>query len=315
MLREITVTVDESQAEPLSDALLAHGALSVSGEDAQADSDDERPLYGEPGMPIERQAWRHNRLLLLVDAGTDPAQLIAAAAADCGIAPPAIVQQRPVEDADWVRVTQAQFPPTQIGDRLWIVPTWHEPPAPDAINLRLDPGVAFGTGTHPTTRLCLQWLDAHGAVGKRVLDYGCDSGILAVAAALLGAREVWGTDIDPQAVEAARINSRANCIDDKRAQYTLPDALPGEAVPDAAGADNARFDIVLANILANPLKILAPALLARVAPGGSLVLAGILERQADEMIDLYARIDPAVPMSVWRSDDGWICLAGTRPRS
>lgn len=304
MLNEVAVTVDEDRAEALSDALLDLGALSVSVEDAQADSADEQPLYGEPGMEIPRQAWRLSRLLILIDAGTDPQQLLAAAAAAVQIESLAAEQVRPVADADWVRLTQAQFPPTRIGDRLWIVPTWHEPPDPQAINVRLDPGVAFGTGTHPTTRLCLAWLDAQPLQDKSVLDYGCGSGILAVAAARLGARRVLGTDIDPQAVEAARANSAANAVPPGIADYTVPDRLPP--------ADGGRFDIVLANILANPLKILAPALLDRVAAGGWLVLSGILERQADEMIALYACVDPGLPMQVWRSEDGWVCLAGQR---
>ena len=304
MLRELIIVVDEDAAEALSDALLEAGALAVSVEDAQADSADERPLYGEPGMTPERHAWRSSRLSILVAAGTDPDQLLAAATEAAAVAPPALTATRHVEDADWVRLTQAQFPPTSISDRLWIVPTWHEPPDPAAINLRLDPGVAFGTGTHPTTRLCLAWLDAHPLVGRRVLDYGCGSGILAVAAALLGAAAVVGTDIDPQAIEAARANSRANGIDEAVAQYTAPGALPSDA--------RACFDVVLANILANPLKLLAPALLARVAAGGSLVLAGVLERQADEMIALYRDIDPSLPLAPWRTADGWVCLAGTR---
>lgn len=304
MLIEVAVTVDEDRAEALSDALLDLGALSVSVEDAQADSADEQPLYGEPGMEIPRQAWRLSRLLILIDAGTDPRQLLAAAAEEAQIESLDAEQVRPVADADWVRMTQAQFPPTRIGRRLWIVPTWHEPPDPQAINVRLDPGVAFGTGTHPTTRLCLAWLDAQSLPGMSVLDYGCGSGILAVAAARLGARRVLGTDIDPQAVEAARVNSAANAVPPGIAEYTVPDRLPP--------ADDGRFDIVLANILANPLKILAPALLDRVAVGGWLVLSGILERQADEMIALYARVDPALPMQVWRSEDGWVCLAGQR---
>jgi ribosomal protein L11 methyltransferase len=307
MLRELTVRVDDAQAEPLSDALLDCGALSVSVEDAEADSADEQPLYGEPGMAIERHAWRRSRLRILVDAGTDPAQLLGAAAAALALPLPEIESISRIDDADWVRLTQAQFPPTRISDRLWIVPTWHEPPDPQALNLRLDPGVAFGTGTHPTTRMCLAWLAAHPIVGRRVLDYGCGSGILAVAAALLGARQVVGTDIDPQALEAARANSAANGIDAAVAQYTATDGLP-----DALVSAQGRFDIVLANILANPLKLLAPALLGRVAPGGALVLAGILERQIDEMIDVYRSIDPDVALQPWRIEEGWVCLAGVR---
>jgi ribosomal protein L11 methyltransferase len=305
-LREVTLTVDEALAEPLSDALLAHGALSVTVEDAAADTADERPLYGEPGMPVEAQAWRHNRLSVLLDAGSDPQQLLTIAADELGVAAPAIDAQRSVDDADWVRVTQAQFPPTQIGARLWIVPSWHAAPDPAAINIRLDPGVAFGTGTHPTTRLCLAWLDANLRPGARVLDYGCGSGILAIAAARLGAREVWGTDIDPQALAAARANSLANGLPAEVARYTDPDALP------PAGTSAGRYDLVLANILANPLKLLAPALLARVAPGGALVLAGILARQTNDLLATYARVDAGMRMQAWREEDGWVCLAGTR---
>jgi ribosomal protein L11 methyltransferase len=224
--------------------------------------------------------------------------VLAAACAAADAPPPQVLDSVEVADTDWVRSTQAQFPPTRISPRLWIVPTWHEPPDPAAVNVRLDPGVAFGTGTHPTTRLCLGWLDAALAPGVSVLDYGCGSGILAVAAALLGAGEVLGTDIDPQAVDAARLNAEANGA---RARFVLPGELPAE-----------RFDVVVANILSNPLKVLAPALLARVAPGGTLVLSGVLERQAEEVIGAYARIDAEVPLAVWGADEGWVCLAGRR---
>jgi len=298
MLREITLLADATVAEVLSEALLDGGALSVSLTDAEADSAEEQPLYGEPGGEPQQAGWRLNRLSILVAGGVDPSQLLAGACAALSIEPPAIEAQRQVADADWVRLTQAQFPPTRIGERLWIVPSWHEPPDPAAINIRLDPGVAFGTGTHPTTRLCLRWLLAHPPTGRRVLDYGCGSGLLAIAAAKLGAREVFGTDIDEQALAAARDNSRRNAV---TARYTAPDDLaPGP------------FDVVLANILANPLRLLAPMLLARVAAGGALVLSGILQRQADELLADYARIDRAVALSVFAADDGWVCLAGRR---
>ena len=298
MLREITLLADAVSAEALSDALLEGGALAVSIEDADADTADEQPLYGEPGGHAELAAWSHNRLSVLLPAGTDPAQLLAAACELLSIAPPLICAERQVQDADWVRLTQAQFPPTRIGDALWIVPTWHDPPDPAAINIRLDPGVAFGTGTHPTTRLCLSWLLQELPRGARVLDYGCGSGVLAIAAAKLGAREVIGTDIDEQALDAARANSARNGVD---ARYTAPDLLP-------AG----QFDVVFATILANPLRLLAPMLLARVAPRGALVLSGILERQAGELITAYAQADSAVPLAAWATDGGWVCLAGRR---
>ena len=301
MMLEVTLLADAASVEALSDALLASGALSVSIEDADADTSDEHPLFGEPGGEPERAAWRHNRLSALLAAGTDPAQLLTVACETHSIATPRICAQRQVEDADWVRLAQAQFPPTQIGDSLWIVPTWHEPPDPTAINIRLDPGVAFGTGTHPTTQLCLSWLLRHPLRGASVLDYGCGSGVLAIAAAKLGAREVIGTDIDEQALVAARANSERNAVD---ARYTVPDLLPAK-----------QFDVVLANILANPLRVLAPMLLARVAPGGALVLSGVLQRQADELLAVYARSDSALRLAVWASEDGWVCLAGRRAGS
>lgn len=298
MLYEVTFSADESSAEALADALVDAGALSVAVEDANAETPDEQPLFGEPGSEPGRHAWKASRLRVLVD-GEQAAALIAAASDAAGVDPPAIESSVAVADTDWVRTTQAQFQPTRISERLWIVPTWHEPPDPRAIAVRLDPGVAFGTGTHPTTRLCLEWLDANLRGGDAVLDYGCGSGILAIAAAKLGAGLVVGTDIDPQALQSARANSAANEV---AARYTEPDSL---------GA--AAYDVVLANILSNPLKLLAPALLARVAPGGALVLSGVLERQADEVIAAYRAADARVQLSVAGVDEGWVCLAGRRP--
>jgi ribosomal protein L11 methyltransferase len=298
MLREISLLLDAEAADALSDALLACGALSASLEDADAGTSAETPLFGEPGGEPERAAWPRSRLSVLLPAGADPEQVVAAASESLSMAPPPVVATRSVEDADWVRLTQAQFPPTRI-DALWIVPSWHEPPDPSAINIRLDPGVAFGTGTHPTTRLCLSWLQRHLRRGARVLDYGCGSGVLAIAAARLGAGEVVGTDIDEQALAAARANSARNAVD---ALYTAPGAL-----------GSGQFDVVLANILANPLRLLAPMLLARVARGGAIVLSGVLQRQADGVIADYTRADPAVRLSVWAAEDGWVCLSGSRP--
>lgn len=299
MLLELTLSADEGSAEALADALVEAGALSVSIEDANAETPDEQPLFGEPGLVPERHAWKTSRLRVLVERAAAETVLRTASAA-LGIAPPAVEASAVVNDTDWVRATQAQFPPTRISERLWIVPSWHEPPDPKAIVIRLDPGVAFGTGTHPTTRLCLQWLDRHLETGASVLDYGCGSGILAIAAARLGATRVTGCDIDPQALQAARSNSASNAI---RADYTGPDLL-----------EAGTWDVVLANILSNPLMVLAPALLARVAPGGALVLSGVLERQAGEVIGAYRAADPELPLSVWGADEGWVCIAGRRPR-
>ncbi|MGH6609260.1 MAG: 50S ribosomal protein L11 methyltransferase [Burkholderiaceae bacterium] len=298
MLVEVTLRADENCAELLSDALLEYGALSVSIEDARADSVDEQSLYGEPGSELARYAWPSSRLKMLAEP--DRADAIVAAASEATQTAAAIEQRVLIEDADWVRAAQAQFAPTKISERLWIVPSWHQPPDADALIVRLDPGIAFGTGTHPTTRLCLAWLDANLQPGASVLDYGCGSGILSITAAKLGAGTVIGTDIDRQALDAARANTSANAVS---ASYTDPRELSQSA---------ATFDIVLANILSKPLKLLAPALIARVAPRGSLVLSGILERQADEVIEAYRCVQPALPLSVWRSEDGWVCLAGAR---
>ncbi len=297
MLVELTLRADEGCADVLADALLECGALSVSIEDAHADTPNERAMYGEPGPDEPSTAWSESRLRLLADA--EHADAIVAAAAAATDTVPRIEHRAAVKDTDWVKATQAQFGPIGIGERLWIVPSWHQPPQPDALVVRLDPGVAFGTGAHPTTRLCLLWLVENVRAGARVLDYGCGSGILAIAAAKLGAGTVVGTDIDPSALEAARANTKTNRV---RASYTDPDRL----VP------RATFDIVVANILSNPLKLLAPALLSRVAPAGSLVLSGILERQADDVIAAYRAADAALPLAVWRSEDGWACLAATR---
>lgn len=298
-MREITLLVNDRAAEVLGDALMDAGALSVSIEDADADTPDEQPLYGEPGLEPTKLAWKNSYLKVLVNDDFDFDLDMAIAVKGLGIEEPKLVSDEQVEDADWVRITQAQFQPVRVSDRLWIVPTWHEPPAGDtAINIRLDPGVAFGTGSHPTTHLCLQWLDANVKVGESVLDYGCGTGILAIAAKKVGAGEVLGTDIDPQAVEAAVDNAKAN---DAPATFVLPKDMP-----------EGTFDIVVANILSNPLKLLAPALLARVKPQGHLVLSGVLARQAQEVMDVYKEHDPSVKLSVWKESEGWVCIAGQK---
>lgn len=294
MLREIKFLCLERSAEDFGDLMIDAGAMSVSIEDADLGSPDEKPLYGEP----DTFAWTRSIVSVLADEKFDALQAAAIAAKALGIETPAMQSDTVVPDEDWVRITQAQFSPVKVSDRLWIVPSWHEPPSSDAINIRLDPGVAFGTGSHPTTHLCLQWLDTHVTGEDSVLDYGCGTGILAIAAAKLGAASVLGTDIDPQAVESAAYNARHNEVE---ARFVLPAELPSE-----------RFSLVVANILSNPLKVLAPALLGRVAPGGRLVLSGVLARQAEEVIEVYRRTDPNVELSVWREEDGWVCIAGTR---
>lgn len=296
-MREIKLLADERCAEALADQLMDAGALSATIEDADADRPDEQPLYGEPGLEPAACAWPRSIVSLLVEKDFDLVAELERLCKELGCDMPEVLSSAPVEDQDWVRLTQAQFPPTQVSDRLWIVPTWHEPKE-GALNLRLDPGVAFGTGSHPTTHLCLQWLDANVKAEDRVLDYGCGTGILAIAAKLVGAREAVGTDIDPQAVEAAVENARMNEV---AAEFVLPE-----------GMKDGTFEIVVANILANPLKLLAPALLGRVAPGGRLVLSGVLAKQADEVIEAYRAVDPAVKLAVWRQEGDWVCIAGTR---
>ncbi|CAG9240036.1 methyltransferase for 50S ribosomal subunit protein L11 [Paraburkholderia tropica] len=293
--RELIVELERDRAEELSDALLELGALSVSVEDADADTPDEQPLFGEPGLTPERTAWQHSRVIALIGDDQDPAVLLAAASNELGLAELPKFALREVEEQDWVRLTQSQFDPIQIGQRIWVVPSWHDAPDPAALVLELDPGLAFGTGSHPTTRLCMEWLEQHVQPGNSLLDYGCGSGILAILAQKCGANPVIGIDIDPQAVESARHNSERNRAN---VTYGLPDDLQ-------AG----EFDIVVANILSNPLKLMASMLSSRVKPGGRLALSGILARQAEEVAQVYERW---IDISVWREHEGWVCLAGTR---
>lgn len=297
-MRELVFECLQEQAETWSEALLDAGALSVSVADADDGTAAEQPLYGEPGLEPDTNAWQRNRVVALLGEDADAGALIAAACglANLAAAPPWTVREVPNED--WVRLTQSQFDPIAVDGRIWIVPSWHELPqglGEDAVCIRLDPGLAFGTGSHPTTHLCLGWLAAHLPEGSRVLDYGCGSGILAIAAHKLGAREVIGVDIDAQAVQSAQDNAEAN---DVTLQAVLPDDL-------AEGA----FDVVVANILSNPLKVLAPMLCGRVAANGRLVLSGVLERQAEEVAAAYA---PWMAMSVWKAQDGWVCLHGVK---
>ncbi|VWD16128.1 ribosomal protein L11 methyltransferase [Burkholderia contaminans] len=296
--RELVVELAREHAEALSDALLELGALSVSVEDADADTPDEQPLFGEPGLVPDRTAWQHSRVVALLAADHEPAVLLAAAANEIGVAETPAFTVREVEEQDWVRLTQSQFEPIPIGERIWVVPSWHDAPDPDALILELDPGLAFGTGSHPTTRLCMEWLEQSVKPGQSVLDYGCGSGILAILAKKCGANPVIGIDIDPQAVESARQNSERNHAE---VTYGLPDACP-----------DGEFDIVVANILSNPLKLMASMLASKVKPGGRIALSGVLARQADEVAAVYARY---VNISVWREHEGWVCLAGTRRES
>jgi ribosomal protein L11 methyltransferase len=265
-------------------------------EDADEGTDAERPLFGEPGMEPAEAAWEHSRVVALADADADHAAIVAEAAAACDIAPPSYTL-RNVAEQDWVRLTQSQFEPIHIGKNIWVVPSWHDVPDPNGLVLELDPGLAFGTGSHPTTRLCMEWLEAHPPKGATVLDYGCGSGILAMVASKLSAGKVYGVDIDPQAIESARYNSERNRC---KIAYFLPEEF-------TATSPTETFGVVVANILSSPLKLMAPMLSSRVAPGGFLVLSGILARQADEVAAAYA---PFIALSVWAEHDGWVALSG-----
>lgn len=293
------IIADAQQAEALGDALMEAGALSVTVEDADAGTPAETPQYGEPGMETHT-VWNRSVLSALFDADEPVQDIVAACAAELGVEAELTIEEIP--ETDWVRATQAQFDPIPIGGPLWIVPSWHTPPdtSAEAINLVLDPGLAFGTGSHPTTRMCLQWLVRERPAGS-VLDYGCGSGILAIAAAKLGAREVVGVDIDPQAVRSAHDNAEANTV--TAAFFDASAKLP-------APYDTQTYEVVLANILANPLRILAPALTARLKPGASLVLAGLLAEQAEELISIYS---PWLKMRVADTQEGWSLLVGQLP--
>ena len=291
---ELSLMCPEDRIEEVSDALDALDALSISVEDADAQTDAEQALFGEPGMPPPKDGWQRSRVVALfsTEAGAREAQeLLVVQDFFAGCKVLGVAQ---VPDQDWVRLTQSQFAPVDITPDFWIVPTWHELPAQAVRSIRLDPGLAFGTGTHPTTRMCLRWIARQQAPLGRVLDYGCGSGILAIGAAKFGATDIDAVDIDPAAVESTAQNAEANAV-------TLRAGLPDKA--------QGAYQTVLANILATPLRVLAPLLCAHVAPGGSLVLAGILERQRDELKEAYA---PWLQLEVADAEDGWILMTARR---
>ncbi len=300
-LVELRLLMPASLVDEVSDALMEVDALSATVEDADADTPAEAPIFGEPGMPAtdseNLQAWERSVVKALF---TDEASATEAATwlLAQGIEHLHVQGLVPVEEQDWVRLTQAQFAPVPVTETFWIVPSWHRAPEGATQIMRLDPGMAFGTGTHPTTRMCLRWMARHAsaqaASWDRVLDYGCGSGILAIGAGLLGARGIEGVDIDPLAVEATRSNARANGVE---VVSGLPDLAQG------------HYALVLANILAIPLKLLAPVLASHVAVKGHLLLAGLLERQAQELQEVYA---PWLHLEVADQEDGWVLLSGQR---
>jgi ribosomal protein L11 methyltransferase len=287
---ELRLMCPEARVETLCEALDALDALSVSVEDADAQTDAEQALFGEPGMPPPKEGWQRSRVVALFasqEVAEETAKLLALQDFFQGCE---VLGVQAVAEQDWVRLTQSQFAPVEITSEFWIVPTWHEPPAQAQKVIRLDPGLAFGTGTHPTTRMCLRWTATHDVSQQRVLDYGCGSGILAIGAALYGASHVDAVDIDEAAVTSTELNAQANGV---RLHVGLPDKASGQ------------YNTVLANILATPLKVLAPLLRQHVAAGGNLVLAGILERQEQELKDAYA---PYCTLQVSDREDGWILM-------
>ena len=294
VLVELGLICPQHQVEQVSDALMELDALSVTVEDADADSPDEQALFGEPGMPAPRAGWERSivKALFADEASAQEATTLLLAqdfAHDLHVQ--GLVT---VDEQDWVRITQAQFAPVPITDEFWIVPSWHDTPAQARTVMRLDPGLAFGTGTHPTTRMCLRWLARHGREDGRVLDYGCGSGILAIATGLLGAQHIDAVDIDPAAVTATTHNALANGVG---LNVGLPDLAQG------------AYQLVIANILATPLKVLAPLLCGHLAPGAHLLLAGLLERQAEELAAVYA---PWLALRVADQEDGWVLLSGRK---
>ena len=293
-LFELALVCREADVEIVSDALMEIDALAVSVEDADADTDAERALFGEPSMPAPAAGWERSVVKALFAAepeATEAATLILAQDWARDVHVQAI---QAVPEQDWVRLTQSQFAPVEITPEFWIVPSWHQAPPQAQRVMRLDPGLAFGTGTHPTTRMCLRWIATHAQPWPRVLDYGCGSGILAIGAALHGARDIDAVDIDPAAITSSRDNAAANGV-------TLNPGLPELA--------RGEYPLVIANILATPLKLLAPLLCAHVAPGGDLILAGILSRQADELKAAYA---PWLELSVSDEEEGWILMTAQR---
>ena len=291
---ELLLLCPEDRVEVFSDAFDALDALSVSVEDADAQTPAEQALFGEPGMPPPKDGWQRSRMVALFaeQAQADEASTLLQAQdffEGCKL-----LGVRKLEDQDWVRLTQSQFAPVEITPDFWIVPTWHEVPVQAKQIIRLDPGLAFGTGTHPTTRMCLRWIATHDVRGQRVLDYGCGSGILAIGAAKYGAQAIDAVDIDEAAVTSTELNASANGV---VLNAGLPELAKGE------------YQTVLANILATPLKVLAPLLCAHVQSGGHLVLAGILERQADELKQAYA---PWLALDVADAEDGWILMTARK---
>lgn len=273
-----------AQAEELGDALIENGAVSVTFQDTH-----DNPVF-EP-LPGETRLWGDTDVIGLFDAETEMSDVIAGLEQHPLLGSDFHHKIEQIEDKDWEREWMANFHPMRFGQRLWICPSWRDVPDPDAVNVMLDPGLAFGTGTHPTTALCLAWLDGLDLAGKTVIDFGCGSGILAIAALKLGAAQAIGIDIDPQAIQASRDNAERNGVSDRLSLY-LPHQQP----------DNLSADVVVANILAGPLRELAPLISVLPKSGGHLGLSGVLASQADSVCEAYAEtfaLDPVAEKEEW----------------
>jgi ribosomal protein L11 methyltransferase len=296
---ELSLLCPEDSVEIISEALEALDALSVSVEDADVATPQEQALFGEPDMPPPKAGWQRSVLKALFATKEIAVSAEQTLAVQDFFSQSKMLSLCEVADQDWVRLTQSQFTPVEITPEFWIVPTWHEAPAGATKVITLDPGLAFGTGTHPTTRMCLRWIarNAVACQGNRVLDYGCGSGILAIGAALYGATHIDAVDIDEAAVQSTKENALANKV------------LLNAGLPDAVSSQQNSYPVVLANILATPLKVLAPLLTGHIATDGYLVLAGILDRQEDELKAAYA---PYIALQVLDQEDGWILMGGKK---
>ncbi len=294
---EVVLEVEYDLTVPFSDALLAAGAMAVTVEDADEGTANEKPIFGEPGADSDEHIWKNSRIIALISTDINIDDILSIATNECGIKTTPTFSLRSVPAKDWVQETQSQFSPIHIGKNIWIVPSWHDVEKHTGIILRIDPGLAFGTGSHPTTHLCLEWLEENMTSGQSVLDYGSGSGILAIAASKLGASLVNGVDIDPQAVTTAHLNATENQCD--IAFYHTDQYLK---------QDVRLYDIVIANILSGPLQQLAQTLVSRLKPGGQLLLSGILDWQKEDVISAYA---PWLVLSPYNHLDGWVALSGT----
>lgn len=290
--KQLVINIDSQNAERLSDIFFDLGALSVSIEDQYEGTEFEQPIFNEPGFEVEK-LWEHSKVVVLLDPASDINELVLAAKNE--LAGEFTFVEEHVDDQDWVRLTQSQFDPIKVSANLYIVPSWHTLPDPTATGIVLDPGLAFGTGSHPTTFMCLRWLSAHVKPSHEILDYGCGSGILAITAKKLGAITVHGVDIDPQAIEASLSNAEINKVEVK---FSLPDGFVAR-----------EYDVVVANILSNPLRMLASALASYVKSGGEIILSGVLDSQIEEISAIYAQW---FKMDVAEILDGWACLHGIK---